>query len=284
MEELAGRVAVVTGAASGMGRSFALRFARAGMHVVLADVEEPRLDAAVAEVAGVGGGDALGVVTDVSDGEAMDRLAAETFDRFDAAHVVCLNAGVGAGGPTWELSTRDWEWVLGVNLWGVIHGLRVFLPRLVDQDEGHVVTTASIAGLTSHPQMGPYNASKHAVVTITETLYHELAQHAPGVGVSCLCPGLVNTGILESDRNRPEPLRNTAPRQRTAGEEERRAAIFDVYKAALGPDDVAEMVLDAVVERRFWVLTDGAHDHTIAARHADIQARRNPEVNPGLFG
>ena len=282
MESLAGRVAVVTGAASGMGRSMALRFARSGMDVVLADVEEPALAAAASEVDATGVR-SLAVVADVSDAAAMDHLAEAAFERFGTVHVVCNNAGVGTGGPIWEMTTQDWEWVLGVNLWGVVHGLRVFVPRLVEQDEGHVVNTASIAGLTSHAHMGPYNASKHAVVTISETLWHELRTSGSKVGVTVLCPGLVNTGILDSSRNRPERLLGRAAREPTPAEEARWQAIRDLYSAALSPDAVADMVYDAVLEDRLYILTDDAFDEAIRTRHEDVQQRRNPTPKPGLF-
>ncbi len=172
------------------------------MKVVLADVEQEPLDAARDEL-DAAGADVLAVRTDVSDGDQVDALAAATLEHFGAVHLVCNNAGVGGGGLSWEASREDWDWVLGVNLWGVIHGIRAFVPHLVAQDEGHVVNTASIAGFAYGPMMGPYNASKAAVVAISETLKAELAMQGSKVGVSVLCPGWVNTRIHESDRNRP---------------------------------------------------------------------------------
>src|SRR3954462_1707572 len=202
MKDLKGKVAVVTGAASGIGNGMATRFAEEGMKVVLADIEEGPLADAEKKLADTGA-TVLAVPTDVAKGEQMDALAQRTFEEFGTAHVICNNAGVAAGGPIWTLTEADWQWVLGVNLWGVIHGVRVFVPRLVEQGEGHVVNTASIAGLTSVPMMGPYNVSKHGVVTLSETRANELSLQGSPVKVSVLCPGWVSTRIHEADRNRP---------------------------------------------------------------------------------
>ena len=183
MQDLKGKVAVVTGAASGIGNAMATRFADEGMKVVLADIEEGPLADAEKRLAD-GGAAVLAVPTDVTKAAQVDALADQTFGAFGTAHIVCNNAGVATGGPMWTLTERDWAWVMGVNLWGVIHGVRAFVPRLVEQGEGHVVNTASIAGLTSAPMMGPYNVTKHAVVTLSETLQQELAMQASPVKVS----------------------------------------------------------------------------------------------------
>ena len=264
---------MITGGASGMGRAFADRFGAAGCKVVIADIEEPAIDAAVAELEAAGV-EVMGVRTDVSDAASMDALGAAVTERFGAAHVVCLNAGVGAGGPMGEVTAEDWEWVLGVNLWGVIHGIRVFLPGLEAQNEGHVVITASVAGILSYPQMGPYNASKHAVLSMAETMHHELQAKDSAVGVSALCPGLVNTNILDSDRNRPESLSPSAleerPQRRT---DEEIAFVRELYSMSLEPSKVADMVHDAVVHQRFYILTDNVFDEAIALRHREIEGR-----------
>lgn len=279
--DLTGKTAVITGGASGMGRAFADRFGAAGCKVVIADIEEPAINAAVEELEAAGA-EVMGIRTDVSDGASMDELGAAVAERFGAAHIVCLNAGVGAGGPMGEVTTADWEWVLGVNLWGVIHGIRVFLPALEAQNEGHIVITASVAGILSYPQMGPYNASKHAVLSMAETMHHELQAKGSAVGVTALCPGLVNTNILDSGRNRPESLSPPAleerPPRRT---DEEIAFVRELYSMSLEPAAVADMIHDAVVEKRFYVLTDHVFDEAIDLRHREIERR---EPTPTLRG
>lgn len=278
---ISGKVAVITGGASGMGRAMAHRFGAAGASVVVADIEEPAIAATIGELESVGV-EALGIHTDVSDASSMDELTTAVTDTFGQADLVCLNAGVGAGGPMADLTSADWAWVLGVNLWGVIHGLRVFLPGLEERNDGHLVITASVAGIVSYPMMGPYNASKHAVVSIAETLHHELAAKGSNVGVSVLCPGLVNTRILESDRNRPEQYREPALATEPADDTTRRI-ITEIYSGALEPATVAEMVHDAVVDKRFYVFTDDVFDDAIARRHREIEQRLNPHLDGHLI-
>ena len=189
MDDFEGKVAAVTGAASGIGRAMADRWAGLGMRLALADIEVEPLEVAAAELRAAGT-DVLMVPTDVSDGEQVDAFAAATLEEYGAVDIVCNNAGVGGGGPMWTLTEADWAWVLGVNLWGVIHGIRAFVPHLVAQGSGRVINTASVAGLSSPPMLGPYNASKHAVVTISETLRSELAMLPDGdFGVTGVCPG-----------------------------------------------------------------------------------------------
>lgn len=274
--KLDGAVAVITGGASGMGRAFAERFGSAGCRLVLADIEEPALEAAVAELAS-NGITASGIITDVSDERSMDEFAEHVIAEHGRVDLLFNNAGVGAGGTIDTLTTEDWQWVLGVNLWGVIHGLRVFLPHMLEQDFGHVINTGSIAGHTSYARMASYNASKHAVVTISETLYAELHQRGSAVGVSVLCPGIVNTNILDSERNRPEALM-----QPLIADEESEALEMlqtvaqEIYSEALDPRIVAETVYEAVSEGRFYIWTDEVFAGAIARRHADIQLGRNP--------
>ena len=252
MDTFEGRTAVVTGAASGMGRAFAERFGALGMNVVLADVEEPRLAETAASMR-ESGAEVVPVVTDVADGSSIDALAAKAFDTFGAVHVLCNNAGVGGGGPIAELTTNDWQWVLGVNLWGVIHGLRAFLPTMLSSgEEGHIVNTASMAGMMAGPMMGPYNATKFAVVAISETLHAELAMTAPQVGVSVLCPGFVNTDIMTSARNRPADL---AGREMVV-DEAQRASFKAMLESGKQPWEVALMVEDAIRNRRLHIFTD----------------------------
>ena len=212
MQDFAGKVAVVTGGASGIGLGMATRFAAEGMRLVLADIEEGALEAA-AQGLRASGAEVLAVQTDAGDAASMDNLGARTLDHYGAVHIVCNNAGVGTHGRMWELSVNDWEFVLRVNLWGVIHGVRVFAPHLIEQDEGHIVNTASMAGLVSVAGAGPYNVSKHGAVTLSETLSAELRDAGSNVGVSVLCPGLVATNLGASERNRPADLRELDPRK-----------------------------------------------------------------------
>ena len=247
MKELNGRVAVVTGGASGIGFGLASAFAAEGMKVVIGDIEVPALDDAVAKLE-ASGADAIGVRTDVSDDASVAALAQAAVDRFGAIHIACNNAGVGGGGLSWEAPLSTWEWVLGVNLWGVIHGIRAFVPILMQQDEAHIVNTASIAGLAAGPFMGPYNASKHAVVALSETLYHEMAMSAPQVKVSVLCPGWVKTRIADSARNRPD-----GDRDDPAGNNAR-LLLQSVLERGMPPEQLAAIVLDAIRGERFWIL------------------------------
>ncbi len=278
MHELEGRVAVVTGGASGIGLALARRFAAARMRVVLGDVEEPALKLAVDELV-EGGADAIGVPTDVTDPEQVEELACVAEQRFGAINVACNNAGVAAGGLSWQTPLETWQWVIGVNLWGVIHGISAFVPRIIEQDAGHVVNTASVAGLVAAPFMGPYNASKHAVVAISETLHHELALMAPHVKVSVLCPAWVNTRIGESERNRPA---NLAVEQ--SGEASvMQSALSGFLANGLDPAAVAGRVHDAITTDRFWVLTHDDEDSWMTA--VRNRARSVTEgINPGFSG
>ena len=278
-----GKTVVITGGASGIGLGIARNAAAAGARLVIGDIEAPALDAAVAELSAQGA-DVHGVVTDVSKATDVERLAAEALERFGAVHVVCNNAGVGGGGALAEVPLEEWSWILGVNLWGVIHGIKTFLPLLLEQNEGHIVNTASVAGLTAYPGMGPYNATKHAVVAISETLFHELDQSGTDVGVSVLCPGLVNTNILDSARNRPEALQTPliAP-EPTEAEAAGREMVRAIYDDALDPAVVGAQVLDAVQQARFWIETDAVFRDAIALRCASVMSRDNPSLRGHLI-
>jgi NAD(P)-dependent dehydrogenase (short-subunit alcohol dehydrogenase family) len=260
MHDFEGRVAVITGGASGMGRAFADRFAAAGMKLVLGDIEEDALSRAVTELRD-GGADAVGVPTDVARLEDVETLRDRALDAFGRVHVVCNNAGV-AGGAVIDTPIEVWRWVLGVNLWGVIHGCHVFLPLLVEQDEGHVVNTASLAGLSGVAGLGVYSTSKFAVVGLSESLHHDLVARGSRVGVSVLCPGFVQTRIFESHRNMPDHVREVA--QFDTGADEVQQAIIS---AGIPASVAADAVFDAVRDRRFFVLP-----HPRAAR-ASAEAR-----------
>jgi NAD(P)-dependent dehydrogenase (short-subunit alcohol dehydrogenase family) len=278
MKELKGKVAVVTGGASGLGRAMALHFAREGMHVAIADIEQRSLDAVVGELKAVGV-NAIGVRTDVSKADQVDGLSQRVVAELGGVHVVCNNAGVSPLGLAWENSLADWEWMLGVNLWGVVHGVRTFTPLLLAQDEGHVVNTASVAGLISPPNSGMYNVTKHAVVALTETLYHDLGEKKSRVSCSVLCPAYVPTGIADSERNRPPELANP-PAQKSAEQLAREAMLKKaVTSGRLSADDIGAAVLEAVKQDRFYILTHAKIKGAIRARMDDILEGRQPR-NP----
>lgn len=275
MDQFDGKVAVITGAGSGFGREFALKGAALGMKLVLADVDVNRL-AETVEIARTLGAEALGVPTDVSDANQVDALARATINAYGAVHLLFNNAGVGAGGFVWENSAKDWAWVFGVNVMGVANGVRAFTPLMLAQNEpAHIVNTASVAGLLSAPAMGVYNASKHAVVALTETLYHDLKIAGGPVDCSLLCPAFVPTGIAQAERARPEQLRNEEPMTTSQC-----MAVKQLTKAVesgkLSAKDVAEITFDAVRERRFYVLTHPKILASVQLRFDDIAQMRNP--------
>ena len=279
MEQLEGRTAVVTGGASGMGRAFCERFGRAGMKIVVADVEQGALESAVGELRGAGV-EVLGVRCDVGKPEDHEKVLADALGAFGQVNVVCLNAGVGGGnGRAWTIGLEDWIWTLDVNLWGVIHGVRTFVPHLLTHGDGHVVMTASIAGHVSSQYGAPYNVSKHGVATLAEGLYHELQREPSTIGVTCLCPGFVSTNILDSARNRP----GGRPERRSSEDARRRAGgarFAEIARRMLEngkpPAEVADLVHDAVLANQFWLFTDEVWDEPIARRHREIEERTPP--------
>jgi NAD(P)-dependent dehydrogenase (short-subunit alcohol dehydrogenase family) len=279
MQDVEGKVAVVTGAASGIGRALIDRFAAAGMRVVLADVEEEALAKAEAEVQAANPGtETLAVVTDVSDRRSVDALAGATTERFGTtAHVLCNNAGVsGGGGALWETTDKDWSWVMGVNLMGVVHGIQAFLPGMVARGEaGHVVNTSSVLGLATGGG-SIYGVTKHAVTRLTEGLWYDLKAANSPIGVSVLCPGLIATNIIASARNRPDELKNdVAP----PAEAEQRLQMMQRVFAENGmpPSEVAEIVFDAIRNDRFYVLTHPEQEkETVQARFEAILGEQSP--------
>tara|TARA_Y100001970_G_C14062908_1_gene765141 strand:- start:244 stop:1077 length:834 start_codon:yes stop_codon:yes gene_type:complete len=272
MKKLAGKTAVVTGAASGMGLAMARRFALEEMNVVLSDIDESKLAAAVTEIR-KDGGNVEGVVTDVSVESDNVQLLDRSIDVFGTVEVVCLNAGVqGSIGRSWALSEEDYKWTMGILLDGVIHGVRTFVPHLVDQDEGHVVITASIAGHISSPFGAPYNIAKHGAATLAETLFHELKVEKSNVGVTCLCPGFVNTNIVRATAARQSGSVGSAIDDRG---DQMLELTLRALSGGLDPEVVGQQVLDAIYNDQFWLFTDQDWDEPIAARAEQI-ARRSP--------
>ncbi len=277
MKDFRGKVAVVTGGASGIGQAMAERFAAEGMKLVLADVEQSALVRAERALA-ARGATVRAVPSDISKAGGVEALAEETLNAFGAVHVLCNNAGVVAAGLSWERTVADWEWVLGVNLWGVIHGVRVFVPIMLGQDtDCHIVNTASMAGLISSPLNAVYNVSKHGVVTLSETLHHELAMQGSRIKVSVLCPGWVNTRIIEAERNRPAGSAASPRNPEQAAMEE---GVRQLLAAGLPPERVAALVLDAIRAERFYILTHPDWKPMIRARMDDILAERPPTLMP----
>ena len=276
MKVLRGKVAVITGGASGIGRAVAERAAAEGMKVVLADIEESPLNLTAGALES-SGAEVEAVVADVSNGSDVEALRDRALERFGAVHLVHNNAGVGVGGLLWTVPTADWKWILGVNLWGVINGIRAFVPLLVEQGEGHVVNTASVAGLTSPGLLGPYNATKHAVVTISETLYRDLGVIGASVGVSVVCPGFVRTYIAESERNRPgwAPVSEDDPLTEAS-----RDMVRQMVDEGIEPSRVADRVIDAVRTDTFYVLTDDVSRSMVEVRMHDILEGRPPGDMP----
>ena len=274
MKDLQGKVAAVTGAASGLGRAMALAFADEGMHVALGDVSDASAVLAEVQRKGVR---ALAMRLDVSNASVVEAFAQRIDAELGGAHVVGNNAGVSPLGAVWETSLGDWRWILDVNLWGVIHGVKSFVPRLIARNEGHVVNTASVAGIINPPGSGAYNVTKHAVVALSETLHHDLRERGSPVGVSVLCPAYVPTGIADSERNRPAGIEATVKSKEMLAREQMLKKA--VSSGRLSADDVARAVVQAVKEERFYVLTHPRIKGAIGARMEDILQERPPR-NP----
>jgi NAD(P)-dependent dehydrogenase (short-subunit alcohol dehydrogenase family) len=295
MQNFEGRVAVITGGASGIGLAIAKRCIAEGMSVAIGDVEKTALDDSVellrSLVPGDDGAEApnrrvFGFALDVCDGAQMQAFADAAVEHFGGVNIFFNNAGVGGGGLSWETPIETWEWTLGVNLWGVIHGVRSFVPLLLLQQDAHIVNTASVAGLVASPMMGAYNASKHAVVAISETLHHEFALLGATPKVSVLCPGWVNTGIGDSERNRPDHLMVASEADEAA--EAAAAPMRDVLRGVLAngmdPSDVAAKVFQAIRTEQFWIQTHAEADgdkwmNAVNSRLDSAKHRTNPVLS-----
>ena len=276
MKEFRGKVAVITGAASGIGRALAERCVSEGMKVVLADVDEASLTRAETELKH-GGGTVVGVRTDVSKQSDVEQLARKTLDTFGQVHLLFNNAGVAAGGAPWEATWNDWEWVVGVNLWGVVHGVKVFTPLMLAQNtECHIINTSSAAGLTVGGPSAPYSVTKHAVVALSESLYLTLQQRNSLVKVSVLCPGLVRTNIADTERHRPAELRDE-PVPMTPERQAGLAAFKAALDASMPPRQVADTVFDAIRKEQFYILTHPDWMDVVRLRTDKLLQLENPQ-------
>jgi NAD(P)-dependent dehydrogenase (short-subunit alcohol dehydrogenase family) len=274
MKEFKDKVAVITGAASGIGHALAERCAHEGMKVVLADVDVDALTATEAALKATGA-PVLAVVTDVSKAQDVASLAQRTLAAFGAVHLLCNNAGVWGGISVWDSSLADWEWILGVNLWGVIHGVHTLVPLMLAQEtEGHIVNTASMAGFITGRGPAVYRVSKHAVVALSEMLYHQLAQRGANVKVSVLCPGGVDTQILNAGRHRPAHLPAAEPLR--PAEEAVRDATQRRVQTGISPVQVAEIVFHAIAADKFYIFTDPGAKAWVRTRMEGILHERNP--------
>jgi NAD(P)-dependent dehydrogenase (short-subunit alcohol dehydrogenase family) len=281
MQELKGKVAVITGAAEGIGKALAIKAAAEGMKLVLADIDATRLEATVAELA-ASGAQVIGAATDVAKANQIDALAELAFSLHGNVHLLINNAGVACAKPVWEVSEADWEWVMGVNLYGVTHALRSFLPRMLSAgEEGHVVNTASMAGLLSQPSMATYNATKHAVVTVSEGLHFDLQLRQSKLKVSVLCPAWVKTRIASSERNRGLSTGSSAGPG--GADPVVNKLSHDVQQAVahgIEPAQVAEAVFEAIRSERFYVLTHPAFTTLVRTRMEDVLEGRSPTFMP----
>ncbi len=278
MQDFAGKVAVITGAASGIGKALTEKCIAEGMHVVMADIEEAVLEGVAAELQATTNNQVLPIVTNVAVEAELRKVCEEAVEKLGGVHLLFNNAGVGGGGNSWTATQKDWDWVLGVNLWSVIHGLRVFVPQMLAQNEPcHIVNTASVAGLIGGSTNALYSVSKHGVVALTENLAVDLNAEGAQIDCSVLCPGFVNTNIINSGRNRPQELTNDAEPPVLTPEDEQRMALFqEILRQGMQPAEIAEIVFDAIRAERLYILT---HDHfgeMITTRAENIVTGTNP--------
>ena len=276
MKDFQGKVAVITGGASGLGLEIARLAAKKGLKLVLADIEERALKQAELEFSDQGV-EVLALRTNVALAEDVDYLAQQTLARFGAVHLLFNNAGVALSKTTWETTVADWEWVLGVDLWGVIHGVRVFTPLMLKQDTPcHIINTASVAGMLSTQGMAAYNVAKHGVVTLSETLYHDLLRRNAKIDVSVLCPAWVNTAIWDSARNRPDDLLNESEQKSLDDAKLEESARQAVQSGKVSAPQVAEIVFSAIENNQFYILTHPKIKKWIGLRVEDILQDRQP--------
>ena len=278
MQDFTGKVAVITGAASGIGRALTEKCLAEGMQVVMADIEEKALQQAVKELQAAGQNAILPVKTNVAILDEIEHLKQQAVDNFGAVHLLFNNAGVGGGGNAWDSTEKDWEWVLGVNLWSVIHGLRVFVPQMIVQDtQCHIVNTASVAGLLGASTNAGYAVTKHGVVALTEILYRDLEAQNLKIGASVLCPGLIDTRIMDSGRNRPASLINDeVPAALTQEQEAGRAAFAAALKEGMKPEQLAEIVFAGIRANQLYIQTHDVFNPMILTRANNITTGTNP--------
>jgi NAD(P)-dependent dehydrogenase (short-subunit alcohol dehydrogenase family) len=278
MQDFAGKVAVITGAASGIGKALTEKCIAEGMHVVMADIEEAALEKAAAELQATTNNQVLPIVTNVAIEDEMRKVRDEAVENLGGVHLLFNNAGVGGGGNSWNATQKDWDWVFGVNLWSVIHGLRVFVPQMIAQATPcHIVNTASIAGIIGGSTNALYSVTKHGVVALTENLSVDLKAENTSIGCSVLCPGFVNTNIIDSGRNRPADLVNDEEPQPLTPEDEQRFAMFqEILRQGMQPAEIAEIVFDAIRADRLYILTHDNFDEMIRARAENMINGTNP--------
>lgn len=278
MQDFAGKVAVITGAASGIGKALTEKCIAEGMHVVMADIEEAALEQTAAELQATTNNQVLPIVTNVAIEAELRKVLSEAVETLGGVHLLFNNAGVGGGGNAWNATQKDWDWVLGVNLWSVIYGLRVFIPQMLAQAEPcHIVNTASVAGLIGGSTNALYSVTKHGVVALTENLYVDLEAENAQIGCSVLCPGFVNTNIFNSSRNRPSELANEATPPAPTAEDEARMAMFqEILRQGMQPAEIAEIVFDAIRNDRLYILTHDHFDEMIRTRAENIISGTNP--------